>query len=101
MQDIVVHIRSRPKFGDQIVSFPTLYQLKQWWPQARLRVVAQHEVSAYYRLLPWVADCIDAKSLSAALRATRWRAAMGVCLHHSRERYGLISLLSPTTAKPG
>ncbi|MBO1111215.1 glycosyltransferase family 9 protein [Bordetella petrii] len=101
MQDIVVHIRSRPKFGDQIVSFPTLYQLKQWWPQARLRVVAQHEVSAYYRLLPWVDDCIEAKSLSAALRATPWRADMVVCLHHSSERYGLISLLRQPKARLG
>jgi len=101
MQDIVVHIRSRPKFGDQIVSFPTLYQLKQWWPQARLRVVAQHEVCGYYRLLPWVDDCITARSLSAALRATPWRADMMVCLHHSSERYGLVGLLRQPRVRLG
>ena len=101
MQDIVVYIRSRAKFGDQIVSFAALYQLKQWWPHATLRVVAQHEVSGYYRLLPWVDDCIEAKNLYTAVRATPWRADMVVCLHHTSERYGLISLLRRPKARLG
>lgn len=101
MEDIVVYIRSRAKFGDQVVSFPALYQLKQWWPQATLRVVAQHDVPGYYRQLPWVDEFVQAQGLYSALRATRWRADMAVFLHHSSERYGLISLLRQPKVRLG
>ncbi|HYG45433.1 MAG TPA: glycosyltransferase family 9 protein [Bordetella sp.] len=101
MRDIVVYIRSRAKFGDQVVSFPALYQLKQWWPHARLRVVVQHDVSDYYRLLPWVDECVQAPGLYHALWAMPWRADLVVCLHHSSERYGLISLLRWPKARLG
>ncbi|MCD0502054.1 glycosyltransferase family 9 protein [Bordetella petrii] len=93
MQEIVVYIRSRSKFGDQVVAFPTLYQLKQWWPQAVLRVVAKHDVPGYYQPLPWVDEFVRAESLYRSVRATPWRADMTVYLHHSSERYGMISLL--------
>ncbi|OZI76304.1 glycosyltransferase family 9 protein [Bordetella genomosp. 2] len=93
MEDVVVYIRSRAKFGDQIVSFPALYQLKQWWPQATLRVVGQHAVSGYYLALPWVDEYVQAESLLDAAKAMPWRADMAVYLHHSSERYGIISLL--------
>src|SRR3546814_4268816 len=99
--DIVVYIRSRKKFGDQVVSFPALYQLKQWWPQATLRVVAQHDVRDYYLPLPWVDDCIHAKSLSEMLRAMPRRTDLVVCLHHTSERYGLISLLRQSKTRLG
>jgi ADP-heptose:LPS heptosyltransferase len=93
MQDIAVYIRSRDKFGDQVASFVVLYQLKQWWPDATLRVVGQHEVSRYYLPLPWVDKFTCAQSLRQAVCAMPWHADMAVCLHHSSERYGLISLL--------
>lgn len=93
MQDIAVYIRSRDKFGDQIASFATLFQLKQWWPQAKLRVVGQHAVSGYYLPLPWVDEFVHAPNLYRGIGAMPWRADLAVCLHHSSERYGLISLL--------
>jgi len=101
MQEIIVYIRSRAKFGDQIVAFPALYQLKQWWPQATLRVVAQHEVSDYYRVLPWVDECLQARNLYEMLRVLPRRADMVVCLHHTSERYGLVSLLRHSKARLG
>jgi ADP-heptose:LPS heptosyltransferase len=93
MQDIAVYIRSRCKFGDQIVSYATLSQLKHWWPQARLRVVAQHAVSHYYRVLPWVDEFVQAETLFDAVRAMPRGADMAVSLHHSSERYALVNLL--------
>ncbi|CAM3949215.1 glycosyltransferase family 9 protein [Bordetella muralis] len=93
MKDIAVYIRSRAKFGDQIASFPALYQLKQWWPQARLRVVGQHAVSGYYLPLPWVDEFVQVDSLYAAARAMPWRADIAVCLHHSSERYAIVNML--------
>ncbi|MBV7486984.1 glycosyltransferase family 9 protein [Bordetella sp. BOR01] len=101
MQDIVVYLRSRAKFGDQVVSFPALYQLKQWWPQAKLRVVVQHDVASYYRQLPWVDECVQVQGLCDALRAIPKRADLAVCLHHTSERYGLISLLRQPRARLG
>jgi len=101
VEDVVVYLRSRDKFGDQIVSFPALYQLKQWWPQAMLRVVAQHDVSGYYRQLPWVDEFVLANNLRGALRAAPWRADMAVFLHHSSERYGVVSLLRQPRARLG
>lgn len=93
MKDIAVYIRSRDKFGDQIASFPALYQLKQWWPQATLRVVGQHAVSGYYLPLPWVDEFVQVDSLYAAARAMPWRADMAVCLHHTSERYAIVNML--------
>jgi len=101
MEDVVVYLRSREKFGDQIVSFPALYQLKQWWPNATLRVVAQHDVSGYYRQLPWVDEFVLAQGLYSALRATAWRADMAAFLHHSSERYGIVSLLRQPKVRLG
>ncbi|MVW78650.1 glycosyltransferase family 9 protein [Bordetella sp. 02P26C-1] len=93
MQEIAVYIRSRCKFGDQVVSYATLSQLKHWWPQARLRVVAQHAVSHYYCSLPWVDEFVQAETLVEAVRAMPPRADLAVSLHHTSERYALVNLL--------
>src|SRR5690606_7551161 len=101
MREIVVYIRSRNKFGDQIVSFAALYQLKQWWPDAQLRIAAQHDVASYYRLLPWVDDFIRYGSFLQMLRSLPRKTDMAVCLHHSSERYGLVTLLRQATVRLG
>src|SRR5690606_18208846 len=101
MREIVVYIRSRNKFGDQIVSFAALYQLKQWWPDARLRVAAQHDVASYYRLLPWVDDFIQYGSFREMLRSLPRKTDMAVCLHHTSERYGLVTLLRQARVRLG
>jgi len=101
MKDIAVYIRSRDKFGDQIASFPTLYQLKQWWPQARLRVVGQHAVSRYYLSLPWVDEFVQAESVYRATCAMPWRADLAVCLHHSSERYAFVNMLRQPKVRLG
>lgn len=101
MRDIAVYIRSRDKFGDQIAAYPALFQLKQWWPQANLRVIGQHAVGNYYTSLPWVDEFVQARGLLQAARAMPRRADMAVCLHHSSERYALISLLRRPRARLG
>lgn len=101
MREIVVYVRSRDKYGDQIVSYATLYQVKRWWPEARLRVVVQHEVEAYYRQLPWVDECIRARGISEMVRALPLGADMVICLHHTSERYALISLLRGAKIRVG
>lgn len=93
MSDTVVYIRSQPQFGDQVVAFPTLYQLKQWWPNKRLRVVAKDDVGRYYTSLPWVDDFVRVSSFGDHVRCLPLRATASINLHHSSERYGLVSML--------
>lgn len=101
MQNIAVYIRSRCKFGDQVVAYATLHQLKQWWPHARLRVVAQHAVSHYYLSLPWVDDFVQAETPIAAVRAMPRQTDLSVSLHHTSERYGMVNLLRRPTLRLG
>lgn len=35
MSDVVVFLRSQPRFGDQIVAYPALSLLKQFWSDKR------------------------------------------------------------------
>jgi len=93
MSDIVVFLRSHFRYGDQIVAFPTLYQLAQWWPGKRLRVVSKYDVGRFYRELPWVDEFVMAPDFRRQLASLPRHAMMSVNLHHTSERFGLINLL--------
>ncbi|WP_251862850.1 glycosyltransferase family 9 protein [Achromobacter sp. Marseille-Q4962] len=93
MSDIVVFLRSHFRYGDQIVAFPTLYQLAQWWPRKRLRVVSKYDVGSFYRDLPWVDEFVMAPDFRRQLASLPRHAMMSVNLHHTSERFGLINLL--------
>jgi len=93
MSELTVYIRSKLFFGDQIVAFPTLYQLKQWWPDKKLTVVAQDPVAHYYENLPWVDGFVHSQSFMDNYRAVSRRTHLMVALHYTSEQYGLISTL--------
>lgn len=102
MSDIVVFTRSRRFWGDQIIAFPALYQLKQWWPQDRLIVVGKHPVGAYYKEdAPWVDDYIDAPGFFDKFRAVSPRPRAVVTLCYSGEEYGLIGLCKRAPVRLG
>ena len=84
MPDTVVYIRSQPRYGDQVVAFPTLYQLKQWWPSQRLRVVARDDVGRYY--VPALGGRIRARVQLPRTRALPARARQCVDQSASQQR---------------
>ena len=82
------------------MAFPTLYQLKQWWPSQRLRVVAGMTWGVTTRPCPgWMNSC--ACPASANVRCLPARANASINLHHSSERYGLVSLLRRPALRMG
>lgn len=91
--DVIVFLRSQSRYGDQVVSFPTLYQLKTWWPQARLCAVARDKVGHYYNNLPWPVAFEQVTSFWDYLKAVPGADCITINLHHSSERYGIVSLL--------
>lgn len=93
MSDVVVFVRSQTGYGDQIVAFPSLYLLKQFWADKALRVVSKYSVGQFYRDVPWVDDFVHAGSFVEQFRALPRHALASLNLHHSSERYALISLL--------
>ena len=93
MSDIVVFVRSQPRYGDQIVAFPALYLLKQWWPTKQIRVVSRFGVGDFYTRLPWVDQFVRADAFGDQCRALPKRASASLTLHHSSERFALINLL--------
>lgn len=93
MKNIVVYLRSQSRYGDQIVSYPTLLQLKTWWPKAHLRVVSKYNVGGYYTNLPWVDEFIQVQSFFDYVKAQPRLDCISVNLHHSSERYGLVNML--------
>ncbi|WMD20844.1 glycosyltransferase family 9 protein [Achromobacter seleniivolatilans] len=101
MSEVVVYIRSQPQFGDQIVAFPALYQLKSWWSSNRITVVARDDVGDIYRALPWVNEFVRATTFSDYVRSLKKETRVSVCLHHSSERYGLANLLRRPAVRLG
>ena len=101
VSDIVVFVRSHKRYGDQIVSFPTLYQLKQWWPEKRLRVVSRFSVSHYYTPLPWVDEFVEARGVREHLKCLSTQTMLSVNLHHSSERYGLVNMVRRPSMRMG
>lgn len=89
--DIVVLLRSRPFFGAQLVLFPALYQLKTWFPQYRLRVVARDPLQTIYQSLPWVDEFRQAHSWREEWQAIGNNCAILAALHPSSERHGLLA----------
>ena len=101
MSDIVVFVRSHKRYGDQVVAYPALFQLKQWWPKKRLRVVSRFEVGHYYTELPWVDEFISVKGVVQHLRCLDRNTELSVNLHHSSERYGLVNMVRRPTMRMG
>lgn len=93
MAEIVVFVRSRPFFGAQLVMFPALYQLKQWWPERRLRVVARDPLGPIFRALPWVDEFVMAKGLREEYAALGSACRTFVGLHPSSELHGVLGML--------
>lgn len=101
MSDVVVFLRSQPKFGDQIVAYPALSILKKFWGDKRVRVVSRYPVGHFYTCLPWVDEFVQADAFTAQMRALPRRAHAALNLHHSSERYPLISLLRRPVVRMG
>jgi ADP-heptose:LPS heptosyltransferase len=79
--------------GTQIVSYPLLYQIKQFWPTCHLRVVAQDAVGKHYLTLPWVDAFTQADSLPEVYRTLDGSADLVIALHFASEKYGIAALL--------
>ena len=79
--------------GTQIVSYPLLYQIKQFWPACHLRVVAQDAVGQHYLTLPWVDAFTQADKLPEVYRAMDGDADLVIALHFASEKYGIAALL--------
>ena len=93
MKEVVVFIRSMQFLGTQIVSYPLLYQIKQFWPDCHLRVVAQDNVGQHYLSLPWVDEFVQADRFPAVYRAMNHSADLLIVLHFASEKYGAAALL--------
>ena len=79
--------------GTQIVSYPLLYQIKQFWPTCHLLVVAQDAVGQHYLSLPWVDAFTQADKLPEVYRAMDGKADLVIALHFASEKYGIAALL--------
>ena len=79
--------------GTQIVSYPLLYQIKQFWPHCHLRVVAQDAVSKHYLILPWVDAFTQADTLTEVYRAMDGDADLVIALHFASDKYGIAAML--------
>jgi ADP-heptose:LPS heptosyltransferase len=99
--DIVVFLRSRNFFGSQVVVFPLLYQLRQWWPDDIIRVVARDELSRYYVTLPWVDEFVRTNGAWENYKQLDSKTRKVVSLHDSSEQFGLVSLLKRVPVRMG
>lgn len=93
MKEVVVFIRSMQFLGTQIVSYPLLYQIKQFWPDCHLRVVAQDNVGKHYLSLPWVDEFVQADRFGAVYRALHSSDDLMIVLHFASDKYGAAALL--------
>ena len=93
MKEVVVFIRSMQFLGTQIVSYPLLYQIKQFWPACHLRVVAQDNVGQHYLSLPWVDEFVQADRFAAVYNAMNHSADLLIVLHFASDKYGAAALL--------
>jgi ADP-heptose:LPS heptosyltransferase len=87
--------------GTQIVSYPLLYQIKQFWPACHLRVVAQDAVGQNYLSLPWVDAFTQADKLPEVYRTMDSSADLVIALHFASEKYGIAALLKRPTFRLG
>ena len=93
MNEVTVFIRSMRFLGTQIVSYPMLWQIRQFWPGCRLRVVAQDDVGRHYLSLPWVDEFIQADTFLENFRALGKRTDMMIVLHFASDKYGAVAML--------
>ena len=93
MKEVVVFIRSMQFLGTQIVSYPLLYQIKQFWPDCHLRVVAQDQVGKHYLSLPWVDEFVQADRFGEVCRAMHHTDDLLIVLHFASDKYGAAALL--------
>lgn len=91
MNNTVVFIRSMHFFGDQLVTYPLLYQLRKSRPDDHVCVVAHDPVQSYYSGLPWVDSFVLASGFTAKYRSMPAHTNLVVALHHSSEQYSLLS----------
>ena len=101
MKNVIVFIRSMQFLGTQIVSYPLLYQIKQFWPACHLRVVAQDAVGQHYLTLPWVDAFTQADTLPEVYRTMDGSADLVIALHFASEKYGIAALLKRPTFRLG
>ncbi|PRY99439.1 ADP-heptose:LPS heptosyltransferase [Jezberella montanilacus] len=100
MKEVVVYIRSMVFLGTQIVAFPLLYQIKQFWPDCHLRVVGQDDLAQYYESLPWVDDYVRANRLKQNFLALN-KPDLVIALHFASEQFSLVSLLKGVKTRIG
>ncbi|MGG4605324.1 glycosyltransferase family 9 protein [Paenalcaligenes sp. Me131] len=92
-QTIVVFARNRPFFGAQVTMFAMLWQLKQLYPTATLRVVARTGAFAFLKQLPWVDQVVQADSFRDELAAIDPSCSLMMSLHASSLKHCLLALL--------
>lgn len=90
MKDITVFIRSMRFLGTQIVSYPMLWQIRQFWPDCRLRLVAQDDVGGHYLSLPWVDEFVQADSIRQNFHALKRGTDMMIALHFASDKYAAV-----------
>lgn len=90
---IVVFARNRPFFGAQVTMFATLWQLKQLYPNATLKVVVRAGAFAFLRQLPWVDQVIQADSFKDELAAIDPSCGLMISLHTTSIKHCLLALL--------
>lgn len=100
MKRITVFLRSKWRLGDQLVAYPTLYQLKTFWPDAEIEVVARDQCAKHYVHLPWVSRFTYADNFMTQVGAAR-HSDLALCLHESSERYSLATTLGLSASRLG
>lgn len=92
-QTIVVFARNRPFFGAQVTMFATLWQLKQLYPDATLKIVVRAGAFVFLRQLPWVDQVIQADTFKDELAAIDPSCSLMVSLHATSLKHCLLALL--------
>ena len=93
IRKVTVFIRSMRFWGTQLVSFPLLYQIKQFWPDCEITVVGTDPLHRHYESLPWVRRFVDARNFWDMLNTVESDTDLMVALHFASERYGAIGLI--------
>lgn len=78
-------------FGDQLVTYPLLYQLHKLYPHRPVTVVAHDPVAQHYEHLPWVHRFVQADSWQEKYQAMPADTGLVIALHHSSEQYALLA----------
>lgn len=92
-QNIVVFARNRPFFGAQVTMFATLWQLKQLYPTATLKIVVRAGAFAFLKQLPWVDEVIQADSFKDEWAAIDSSCGLMLSLHTTSIKHCLLALL--------